>query len=274
VDRIADFRRVFAQVVAARGDCTNGAIQEAFARVPRHEFVGPPPWYFTEHGGAVDAVDPALLYQDVAMGLARERGIPTGTPSLHARCIDACGVTPGQRVIHVGAGAGYYTAILAELVGAQGRVTGFELDASLAASAATNLRAWPWATVENVSGAGALPAADLIYVSCGVEQLPGSWLDSLAAGGRLLFPLVPQGEAGGMLHVRHLGSSETFAAEFVCPALFVPCIGAQDEPSRERLRQAFFSRPRDAVHSLRRQSPDESAWYVGHGWWLSTRAAG
>ena len=122
MDRIADFRRVFAHVVAARADRRDPAIREAFARVPRHELVGPGPWYFTERGGPAESDDPAILYPDVAMGLARDRGIPTGLPSLHARRIAACAVSAGERVSHIGSGSGYCTAVLAELVGEAGQV--------------------------------------------------------------------------------------------------------------------------------------------------------
>jgi protein-L-isoaspartate(D-aspartate) O-methyltransferase len=275
MDRLDDFRQVFAQVVAARGDCENPRIREAFARVPRHEFVGPAPWYFTEHGAAAGSNDPALLYQDVPMGLARERGIPTGLPSLHARALDACAIRAGERVVHVGAGAGYYTAILAELVGQGGQVLGYEIDAALAASAAEHLRPWPWARVEHASGTStAFAAADLIYVCAGVEHIPPSWLSSLRRGARLLLPLIPHADEGGVLLIQHLGSDSALSAAFVCAARFVPCIGAEDDAhGRERLVAAFRSGTRDRVRSLRRapEAPDDSAWYVGQSWWLSTR---
>jgi protein-L-isoaspartate(D-aspartate) O-methyltransferase len=277
MDRLEDFRQVFAAVVAARGDCENPRIREAFARVPRHEFIGAAPWHFTEHGADAGSDDPALLYQDVAMGLARERGIPTGLPSLHARALDACDIRPGERVVHVGAGAGYYTAILAELVGERGQVLAYELDAPLAGRAAQQLRAWPWAKVEHASGTTApLTGIDLMYVCAAVEQIPPGWLGSLRRGGRLLFPLVPHEEEGGVLLVRHLGSESVLSARFVCPARFVPCIGAEDDAgARARLVAAFRSGTRQQVRTLRRapEAPDESAWYVGQGWWLSTRQA-
>jgi hypothetical protein len=118
LDRLANFRRVFAEVVTLRADCRDKALCDAFARVPRHEFMGQDPWFFTERGEGVQADDPAIAYQDVGMGLTKD--VPSGLPSLHARCIAACAVKPGERVIHAGAGTGFYTAILAELVGERG----------------------------------------------------------------------------------------------------------------------------------------------------------
>ena len=173
MDRLSDFRAVFAEVVAARGACGDPRIKAAFARVPRHEFVEPGPWRFAEDGPPTASTDPALLYQDLAVGLAPDRGIPTGLPSLHARCLDACAPKPGENVVHVGAGAGYFTAIIAELVGPTGTVRAFEVDAALAAMAERNLAPWPRVTVEARSGTVAEGPVDLIYVCAGVQQNPG-----------------------------------------------------------------------------------------------------
>src|SRR5262245_27297024 len=106
-------------------------------------------------------------------------------------------------VMHVGAGAGYYTAILAELVGATGRVRAFEINDKLAARARSHLAAWPWATIETRSGVGAADEpVDLIYVNAGVHQLPGAWLTALAQGGQLVFPLGSGDAQGAVFAVR------------------------------------------------------------------------
>lgn len=274
MDRLADFRGVFADVVMARADSRDRTIRSAFARVPRHEFIGQGPWFFGERGEAVPSDDPAIAYQDVGMGIAR--GVPTGLPSLHARCIAACGPRTGERVLHVGAGTGYFTAILAELVGERGPVMAFELDPELAQRAQKNLAAWPWVRVEASSGVTFEKAtADLVYVSAGVEELPLAWLRALAPGGRLLFPLVPAGEEGAMVLVRSIDSPSVFSAKLVCRARFVPCIGTENEATGRRLSEAFRQRDVDSIRSLRLTSevPDDSAWFVGQGSWLSTRLA-
>jgi protein-L-isoaspartate(D-aspartate) O-methyltransferase len=265
---------VFADVVTLRADCRDKAVRDAFARVPRHEFMGQDPWFFTEHGEGVQASDPAIAYQDVGLGLTR--GVPTGLPSLHARCIAACGVRPGERVIHVGAGTGYYTAILAELVGERGPVIAFELDRGLVQRAQKNLSQWPWVRLEASSGVTFEKAtADVIYVSAGVEELPLGWLQALGPRGRLLFPLVPAGEEGVMVLVRSIGSPTIFSAKVVCRARFVPCVGTEDELVRSRLSDALRAGGVDSIRSLRiaPEVPDESAWFAGGAWWFSTRLA-
>ena len=61
------------------------------------------------------------------------RGLNNGSPSLHALMLHHLAVRPGDRVLHVGAGAGYYSAMLAELAGPEGSVIAIEYDPRLAA---------------------------------------------------------------------------------------------------------------------------------------------
>ncbi len=275
MDRLADFRSVFARAVMARAGLTDPHLLRAFSEVPRHEFIGASPWYFNEHGPPVIS-DPAVLYQDVAMGLAAERGITTGLPSLHARCIAACELKPGENVIQVGAGSGYFTAILAELVGESGSVLAFEIDHSLATAAERNLKRWRQVLVEATSGvSGISGSADVVYVSAGVQQLPRAWFEALALGGRLLVPITPgAAEEGGIFVIRRFASKTVLKAEFVCRARFVPCLGAEDEAASALLKEAFAAGGHDAVRSLRLypEMPDETAWFRGRDWWLSTRS--
>jgi protein-L-isoaspartate(D-aspartate) O-methyltransferase len=63
--------------------------------------------------------------------LAADRGVNNGSPSLHAKMLNDLAVEPGQHIAHIGAGTGYYTAMLAELTGAAGRVTAIEFDPAL-----------------------------------------------------------------------------------------------------------------------------------------------
>ncbi|WP_347710510.1 protein-L-isoaspartate O-methyltransferase family protein [Methylobacterium tardum] len=94
-----------------------------------------------------------------------------GQPSLHALCLDALAPQPGETVLQVGTGSGYYTALLAHLVGPTGQVHAFEIDPDLAARATANLAPWPWVQVCARSGvADPLPAADAIYVNAGATR--------------------------------------------------------------------------------------------------------
>src|SRR5262249_51017769 len=152
---------------------------------------GPGPWRVFTADGYVDTPsdDPAFVYQDTAIGLLRDKPINNGEPSLHARAIAALELKPGERLLHVGAGSGYYTAILAALVGESGHVEAREMEAELAARAADNLRQIRNVSVVARSGSEPpLPASDAIYVNAGASGPVLAWLDALKPGGRLIFP--------------------------------------------------------------------------------------
>jgi protein-L-isoaspartate(D-aspartate) O-methyltransferase len=264
------------QMAASAGVGAESAIAEVFASTPRERFVGPGPWrIFGEHeDGGMVIDDPALLYQDVLVQLKAEAAINNGQPSLHALCLAALRLRPGETAVHVGAGTGYYTAMMGRLVGSEGRVEAYEIEEDLAERARENLREMPWVRVHTCSGtAGPLPECDVLYVSAGATSPPAVWLDALRVGGRLLFPLTPDEGAGAMLLVTRF--AQDYAARFICGAKFVGCAGAREERMERRLAECFRRGWGSRVRSLvRDDQPDETAWCVGDGWWLSMREVG
>ncbi len=271
MDRLSHLRRDYARAILAAAGVEDDRLEAAFAATPREAFLGPPPWMVgREPGGYVATDDPAAVYHDVLVALDPERGINNGQPSLHALALHVLAPRPGEHAAHVGCGTGYYTAIVARLVGADGRVEAFEIVAALAARAAACLADLPWVHVAARSGTeGALPASDIIYVSAAAAAPARIWLDALREGGRLLFPLAPAGSSGGMLLVQREG--ERLPAQFLpWRVSFIACEGAQDGEAGERLRAAFAGGDMGSVRSLRLGSAtDESCWVAGEGWWLS-----
>lgn len=267
-------RESYAQAIAAKAGVSafHQRVINAFATIPREEFLGPPPWrVFTGMGHTETSSDPALLYQDALVSLKSEAHLNNGQPSLHMASLAALDVKEGETVVHVGAGTGYYSAILATLTGPSGRVIAYEIDDDLAARAKENLAALSHVEVRHQSGTvGPLPSADVIYVSAGATAPLREWTEALRAGGRLLFPLTPDHGAGCMLLVSRIGAGE-FAAKCISTAVFTPCIGARDDETGERLAKAFASRDTRSLRSLRYDSqPDETCWFAGPDWWLST----
>jgi protein-L-isoaspartate(D-aspartate) O-methyltransferase len=185
--------------------------------------------------------------------------------------LDALRIAPGEHIVQVGAGTGYFTAILAELTGPSGRVDAFEIDGALAQRARTNLQPWPWATVHARSGVSIDRPADVLYVNAGVQQLPRAWIDALSPNGRITFPLAPRKQMGAVFLVR-AGHDHRHPARFVARAAFVPCIGTEDDALTARQADAFRGNMCERVRSLCLSplAPDSTAWFAGDDWWLST----
>jgi protein-L-isoaspartate(D-aspartate) O-methyltransferase len=279
LDRIAELRRFFAHLVTANAGIPAGSeLEAAFASIPREQFVGPPPWRVFTPMGYIESSseDPSVLYQDVVVSLGTDAPLNNGQPTLHAYCLNVLKLRKGEHVLHIGAGSGYYTTILARLVGESGWVEAYEIEPGLAQRAEENLAGFQQVQVHARSGAaGPLPPCDAIYVNAGTTEPLAVWLNALKPGGRLLFPLTPASGSGAMLLVTRpdqmQGGEEIFAARFLMQVAFVPCAGARDEATAQRLTKAFRNRNWSKVKSLHRNNaPDRSCWFAGQGWWLST----
>jgi protein-L-isoaspartate(D-aspartate) O-methyltransferase len=276
-DRSEKLRSLYAELICAAAGLSDPRIEQAFRTVRREPFAGPGPWLLTSGGhGYVKTPDddPAFLYQNLLLALDAERHINIGMPGAHAYWLGACEISQSETVLQIGAGSGYYTAILAHLVGSHGRVHAYEIDEGLAARAAENLEDLPHVEIRAKSGVTSdLPKADVVYVCAGATQPARCWLEALKPGGRLLFPLAPQSVLGGMLLIRRPEQGAVWPAKFVSRAQFVGCVGLQDEEAGRRLSDAF-AKGWESVRSLHLDSaPDETCWFEGEGWWLSTAEA-
>ena len=274
MERIEAHRLFFANLITAQAGIPPGSeLAAAFASTPREQFVGPPPWKVFTRSGYVETLtdDPAVLYQDVVVSLGSGGPLNNGQPTLHAFCLAALAPKKGERVVHVGAGTGYYTTLLAKLVGESGVVDAYEIEPTLAQRATDNLAAFPNVTVHARSGAeGTLPACDVLYVNAGATEPLAVWLDALRPMGRLLFPMTPDAGVGAMLLITKQEDG-SFTARFLLQAQFVPCIGARNEATEQKLAEAFRNSNWTKVKSLHRNDEaDDSCWCSGPGWWLST----
>jgi len=284
-DELDVVRRAFGRQMAAVFGIDDAAIAAAFAAVPREAFLGRPPWTAGSAAGShvMPGTAPVVLYQDIVVALDPGRGVNNGSPSLHAKLLDALGPKPGEHIVHIGAGGGYYSAILAELVGPLGRVTAIEFDAGLAARAKDNLAGYRNVAVVCADGTQQPESpVDGIYVNFAVARPADRWIESLRPGGRLVFPLGVPGpqqpglagrhaERGVALRIERRGDGH--AAEAITPAYFVWAEGglevAPDELSR--LRTAFEDGGLEHVRSLiwKRPASSDRYWFAGTSWALS-----
>jgi protein-L-isoaspartate(D-aspartate) O-methyltransferase len=277
-----DVRARYAAEIRASAHLESESLVGALAKVPREHFLGPGPWQILTPG--VDAEyrtttdsDPVHLYRDVLVAIDPVRRLNNGQPSYLAACIQSLELREGERVVHVGCGVGYYTAIMAEVVGPTGHVTGIEIDADLAARASRNLRYLQHVEVIHADGGSYDPGScDALFVNAGATHPRTVWLDCLQPGGRLICYLTVAFDdsgtgKGAMLKVRREG--QTYRARFLAPVSVFHCIGVRDVAANQRLLGALQRGRWDAVRSLRRDPHDEDdgCWLHGDDFCLATK---
>ena len=284
MDRDAELeiiRRAFAKQIMASFGVSDRRIEAAFASVKREDFLGRGPWQIVRWGRGyvpTPSRNPVYLYDDVIVGIIPERNLNNGQPSLHAALIASAAPRAGEHAVHVGAGVGYYTAILHRLVGRRGKVTAIEFDAGLAARLGANFAGA--SNVRVVPGDGARVAfdsADIIYVNAGATQPAEAWLDRLVEGGRLILPLTAAAfQAGDLTQgavFRIERRDDDFLARWISGVAIYPCEGMRDAESEAALVTAFEKgRVQEVTRLYRRDDvPEEDCWLRGTGWCLAYR---
>jgi len=198
--RLDDARRFFAEEIRWAGQVQTEALVEAFAAVPRERFLGPGPWDVAGMDPRVPGkviyrrtpdANPLHLYHNHLVAIDAARELNNGHPSSLAAWLDALCLRSGDRVLHLGCGVGYYTAIAARVVGPGGHVTAIEIDRQLADRARENLADHPQVSVVSADGATYRSSAkfDAMFVNAGFTHPLPIWLAMLADGGRLLVPI-------------------------------------------------------------------------------------
>jgi protein-L-isoaspartate(D-aspartate) O-methyltransferase len=294
---LSGVRRRYARKVRRKAHLRSKLLIRAFAETPREHFLGPPPWkVFTLKGYRVPRKShPRLLYDDVLVGILPERLLNNGQPSGLAMWFDTLNLKRNERVVHVGCGTGYYTAILANVVGPRGHVRAFEIDDELAPRAARNLAHLRQVEVIHGDGSALDPGpADAIFVNAGANYPAPIWLDAIPVNGRLLFPLIsthkvlhpivnpwrsrryphfyPHGMGGMMMLVTREPSH--LRVKVVSSVGIFPCIGAIERDADKRAAASLARTDYDSLSSLRRDShdQDDSCWLHGNGFCFSTTA--
>lgn len=225
---------------------------DAFRSVPREAFAGEGPWRLRSAFGGFSLpvfstpdADPKWLYHATLIVLDEAKGINIGDPSLWVRLLAQTDVTPGTRILQVGAGVGYYSAILSALAGPKGRVTAYEVEPTLFKRASKNLEGYANVDLRQGNAATDLigqDSFDLVVAFAGVTHIPQVWAERLSENARLLLPMT--GDTGWGAMIIATPSKSGFDARTLGPCGFYPCTGARDERLAKQVNALFLDRSR------------------------------
>ncbi|PRY00663.1 ATP-grasp peptide maturase system methyltransferase [Allonocardiopsis opalescens] len=218
-DAAAELRRALAADLIERGEVRTGRWRDAVQEVPREVFLGEAVYRLTEDGSAWRPVRRdrlgeqewlELAYQDVswvtqvdgvdaADAMGDVVGSPTSSstlPSLVVAMLEDMDIGAGQRVLEIGTGTGYSTALLCQALG-DARVTSVEVDSGVAAAAAAALARVGHrprllvadGVLGDLDGLADDRRYDRLVATCSFRYLPPPWLDQVRPGGTILFTL-------------------------------------------------------------------------------------
>ena len=272
-----DRRRHYAEEIAAIANIRTAGLVDALATVPRERFLPPGPWLIRseiDYGGGPRQTpdnDPHHVYHNVAIAIDPARQLFNGAPGLVSICIDALSLKPGARALHVGSGTGYYSALMAQVVGPTGSVVAVEVDENLAGTARSNLRDLSWVDVHHGDGTAIeRESCDAILVNAGMTHPHDAWLQALRPGGRLLLPLTfttpPMGPIGkGVMALVTRNDSSAWDARVVTMTAIYSGIGLRDDRMNDRIREAFMKGTMPSFKRMRRDPHDPSSDCWLHG---------
>jgi protein-L-isoaspartate(D-aspartate) O-methyltransferase len=207
IDRFFARRRALVDHMRAKGISDAGILQ-AFLEVPRHEFLPEAIWH--------------RAYEDAPLPIGF--GQTASQPSLQALYLELLGLRTTDRVLEIGTGSGYQTAVLARLVD---RAYSIERVRELSVRARTSLDRVGVSNVAVLVGDGTIGWSryapyDAILVTAGSPDVPAPLLAQLAEGGRML---VPVGARHAQRLIRVTKTSEAMETEDIIDCNFVPLLG-------------------------------------------------
>lgn len=233
--------------------------REAVAATPRHLFVH----RFRLIGGSLgnkpdigllrdSDTDPvgelSEIYSDEVMNHVNAAGeqLPStnSQPSYVLWLLHLLDLQPGQRVLEIGSGSGWLAAVVARLVGEDGRVTGIEIIPELAMQSQTDLARLGVSNVavlatDGAQGDTASAPFDRVMITAASWDLSAVLFDQVVEGGQVLVPVELRGGGCQVTVLRR--QDKEFVAEHAVPGWFVPLLG--QEQQRPRMRHVLAELP-------------------------------
>jgi len=225
-DRAAEIRNALTDKLRSNGMIASSVVERAFRAVPRHLFVPED----TPLEVAYNADDSVAIKRD-------QDGVIVSSisaPFIQARMIEQAGLGPGMNVLEIGSG-GYNAALVAEVIGPDGRVVSVDIDPEVADRARALLDATGYGsrvTVVRTDAEDGVPEldepVDAILVTVGVWDLSPAWLEQLSEDGRIVVPLRMNGITRSISFRREGDHLVSTSAE-VCGFVAIQGSGVHDE---------------------------------------------
>jgi len=199
--------RKFIEQLVKEGRIKTKAISNAFFKIDRIDFV---PEKFKGEA-----------YLDIPIPIYH--GMTTSQPSTIAFMLEKLRPKKGDKVLEIGTGSGYLTALLAVLVGKNGKVFSVEYFPKLKEFAESNLRHYNFKNIKLLTGDGKnglleeVPF-DKIISSAEVKEIPRAWEEQLKIGGSILTPI------DSKIVLAKKVAEDRFDAEFFSAFSFVPLL--------------------------------------------------
>nr|BBH90089.1 hypothetical protein KTC_48400 [Thermosporothrix sp. COM3] len=181
--RAAALQQKLVDELVYKGLITSPRVQEAFRAIPRHLFLPHVP------------LEEVYRDQPIVTRMLDGKAISSSSqPAIMALMLEMLDLQPGARVLEIGAGTGYNAALMAYLVGEEGRVVSVDIDQDLVETAQEHIQAAGFPQVQVVQRDGFFGYAeaapyDRIVLTVGSVDIAPAWYEQLKPGGKLELPL-------------------------------------------------------------------------------------
>ena len=204
-----DRKRELLERYEKHGIVRSEEVKKAFLKVPREEFV----------------LDPYKPYAYDDRPLPTLRGQTMSAPHMHLILLEALELRRGMKVLEVGTGTGYQAALIAEIVGPEGKVITIERIRELAKIAEENLKRLGYKNVKVIRGDGLKgypPEApyDRILITAAVKEIPKALIEQLKPTGILVAPVIEDYRNQRLIRIRKTPEGR-IKKERLMPVLFV-----------------------------------------------------
>lgn len=219
IDDCATLRSALVDALVADGQVRSTVVEKAMRTVPRHAFI--------------PGVHDLEAYENRAIPILAPSGESVSSlsaPDWVAVMLEELALSVGMRVLEVGGGTGYHAALVASIVGDEGKVVTVEIEPWLVERSLSYLTDLGFDRVSVIEGDGAALVSeqspfDRIFLTTGTWEVFPAWFEQLAVGGHLVVPLQSGAVRSACMLVNLVRNRSNFEGRAVMGSEMVPMRG-------------------------------------------------